>query len=97
MVSLAIVNYSVKLVQWNLPNPTVIPIIRMCRIRKVKMFKKTLICVERLRRIEIIPDSTGVEFGRFHCIWLKRFQPWYKIYSGNSFSFSKSWKKFQLY
>ena len=59
----------------------------MGRIRKVKMYKKTLICVERLRRIEIIPDSTGVEFGRFHCIWLKRFQPWYNIYSGKQLFF----------
>ena len=29
------------------------------------MYSKTLICVQRLRRMEIIPDYTGVGLGRF--------------------------------
>ena len=33
-----------------------------CQIIKAKM----LICVQRLCRIEIIPDYTGVGLGRFH-------------------------------
>ena len=32
------------------------------------MVSKTLICVQRLCRIEIIPDYTGVGLGRCHCI-----------------------------
>ena len=39
-----------------------------CRIRRVKMHSKTLICVERFCRIQKIPDYTGVGFDRFHCI-----------------------------
>ena len=40
----------------------------ICRIRKFKMYSKTLICVQKLCRIDIIPDYTGVGLGRFHCI-----------------------------
>ena len=36
--------------------------------RKVKMYNKKLICVQRLCRIEIVPDYTGDGSGRFHCI-----------------------------
>ena len=34
------------------------------------MYNKTLICVQRLCRIRIIADYTGVGLGRFHCICL---------------------------
>ena len=55
------------LVQWNLPNPTLVRTRKMCRIRRVKMHSKTLICVERFCRIQKIPDYTGVGVDRFHC------------------------------
>ena len=34
---------------------------------EVKMYSKTLICVQRLCRIEIIPDYTGVGLDRLEC------------------------------
>ena len=37
-----------------------------CQIIKAKCIVKTLICVQKLCRIEIIPDYTGVGLGRFH-------------------------------
>ena len=37
----------------------------MCRLERLKC--KTLICVQRLCRIEIIPVYTGVGLGSFRC------------------------------
>ena len=36
-----------------------------CLIRKIEMYNKTLICVQRLCRIEIVPDYTCVGLGSF--------------------------------
>ena len=40
---------------------------KICRIREVKVYCKTFTGVQRLCRIEIIPDYTGVGLDRFHC------------------------------
>ena len=48
--------------------PTLVQMRKISWIRSVKMQSKLLICVQRLCRIEIIPDYTGVGLGRFHCI-----------------------------
>ena len=51
--------------QWNLSNPTLVRIRNNCpirtnsQIRKVKMYSKMVICVQRLCQIEVIPDCTG--------------------------------------
>ena len=45
--------------------PTLVRIRKICRIRKVEMYSKPLICVQRLCRFVIIPDYTGVGLGRY--------------------------------
>ena len=53
-----------KQIQWNLP---LVRIRKFCHIKKKLNVYKTFICVQRLCRIEIIPDYTGVGLARFHC------------------------------
>ena len=52
----------------NRHNPTLV------RIRKVKIYSKSLICVQRLCRIEIVLDYPGVGLGRsrLNCICINR-------------------------
>ena len=45
------------------------------------MYSKTLFCVQRLCRIEIILDYTGVGLGRFHC---NRIQILFREFSSKS-------------
>ena len=53
-------------VQWNLPNLTTVGVIKMCRIRKFQVYSNKLLSVQRLCRIEIIPDYTGpTEYNRY--------------------------------
>ena len=53
-------------VQWNLPNPPLVRIRKICRIRKLKCTVKRSFCVHRLCRVEVILDCTGVGLNRFH-------------------------------
>ena len=58
------VDCTYKYIQWHLP--TLVWIRNIARIRKVTMYSKTFICVQRLCRIEIIQGYTCVGLVRFH-------------------------------